>query len=437
MEPASSKHEFSPIPPPTGRPPKKPSLPTRFLAWIDQLLQSMTNALLGGAKITPLKGRVSKNVSVLSDRLINALSGLMPKNPVNTFGYGIGNGGNSCYLNSIVQGLRALPSFREGTTYDTSLALPDHIRKLMTDNPGKDLRPYLTDPEIELFRHYIKQELIRVLDLLDWRTLSRHDSNHLRNLAIASGFPASRSDSQEDAQALLLHLLDRIGIEPPVMRREVLHEVGGARIASLESRSGQEMCLSLDVTSLPEHCTIQKLLTDRRVQESFEPHRAVAVTPGQEKVDIPNFGKLDLTPEVRAELARSRVEAPVPTLQTIQIEGTAPKMLLLSLKRYGYADGKAKKLSHAVAPSQEITLPLAKDPSQVVHYKLRAVTVHDDGGTQSINGGHYYTYALKQEGGKPVWYEYNDAVVRKHTDPNPVVENVARNGYVYFYEQVS
>jgi len=475
MEPVSFKPLPSQLPP---EPPRKSGLLDRTWKWIQsnilspihRLLAILTARLLDVEPQKPreLKGRVSymplakphpgaprgeaslvgttklkfdpSGKPEISPGLLTALrkhfQNALPQVQAHQFGYGIENGGNSCYVNSIAQGLRAVTSFRAIRDRKEPPPLTPRLHNLMRDNPYQDLRKHLNREELELVQDHLKSYLFQMFDALDGpngQDLSSDVSNTLRHLAMTLGFPARDYRSQEDAQSLLLFVLDQIGVQPPSFKKEILHEVDGVAIPAFDRQRGAEMCLTLDISeNVPEGTSIQDLLTSRIVPAEFEPHRAVEKTPG---MGIPGVGTLDLTPEVRAELQRSQVEIRTPTLQSIQIEGRPPGMLLVSLKRYGF-DPRTRdstKLTKSILPSEDIILPLANDPTKSAHYKLRAVTIHDDWGTKSINGGHYYTYAPKEVDGKKMWFEYNDARVTRHEDQGPY-NDARRNGYVFFYE---
>ncbi len=97
----------------------------------------------------------------------------------------------------------------------------------------------------------------------------------------------------------------------------------------------------------------------------------------------------------------------------------APSLLMLTLLRFAYADGKIQKLMRAVSFTEPLTLPVTlRNPDGTLQqraqklYKLFAVIVHSG---QSATHGHYYSFCRNLDDGGDhggAWQLFNDASVR-------------------------
>jgi ubiquitin C-terminal hydrolase len=95
------------------------------------------------------------------------------------FGYGIKNGGNSCYINAVIQALRFCPSF-VAMVQETAI-------------------------------EGVNQRLSSLFAQLTRQTVARSEINDFRDYLISSGFHVS-TDGQEDAQAFLQFLLEKVSL---------------------------------------------------------------------------------------------------------------------------------------------------------------------------------------------------------------------------------
>lgn len=93
----------------------------------------------------------------------------------------------------------------------------------------------------------------------------------------------------------------------------------------------------------------------------------------------------------------------------------APEVLILSLRRAGFAAGKSLKNTVHVHVDPDLCVPGASNKS--LPYQLSAIVVHQGGGSQ---GGHYSCYSKR----KDEWYYLNDAHVKRIGGVELVLEDL-------------
>jgi len=304
------------------------------------------------------------------------------------FGYGIKNGGNSCYISAVVQALRftPLPSLLSTKTAPLSESGTAFLRLV-----GK-LR----------------------------RTAQAEEINGFRQLMRRHGFRTTSRASQEDASQFCQFLLDAVGFQPIQQKVEVFHQAG-LTVPSLDRGRVVENHIQLGLGRAVANSELKDLALSSLIMEEVEAAKIASQS------DI-NQGE-----ECRQALREMKPLEEIPTLQSIQLEeGKIPELLPIFIKRFEFDAGlqQMTKLKTRILPSPTIDFPLTNHPTKKARFVLCSVVVHS--GT-SAKQGHYYTYVPKEIEGRRAYLEYNDSTVRLHRNPATVLDDVAENGYLYFY----
>lgn len=303
---------------------------------------------------------------------------------------GIRNPGtNACYCNSVLQALRFCPTFTE--FLDTKKGgLLEPLKKIYARlNSGREV------DDIQAFRRLLKpvwpgKELLPGTEPLT---------------------------SQQDAAAFCLFLFNTIGM-PEFFYRAIVHYEHQIPVRSLDRQDG----LTNNHLVLPvgdPQASLADIALQYRVDNTIE------------KVSIEKADGFIPTREQRALLDQMPAEITVPTLTTIEmVEGVMmPDLLPIFLSRYTAGQQKNRT---PITVSEHIDFPLAEQTRKLARYRLLAAVVHMGG--QSIHSGHYYTYVRHRIGDEVVWHKYNDSEVTPQHNVKKVLDEIATDGYLFFYE---
>jgi ubiquitin C-terminal hydrolase len=96
-----------------------------------------------------------------------------------------------------------------------------------------------------------------------------------------------------------------------------------------------------------------------------------------------------------------------------------PSILIISLKRFIFAQNSFKKNNKPIEVPEKLDISKYCIPNNKVKYKLVSIAHHSG----SYNSGHYHAICNHEN----KWYEYDDMSVKSISNPNHT------NGYVYFY----
>ena len=323
----------------------------------------------------------------------------------NRFGHGIRNGGNSCYINSVVQALRFVPRF---------------MPILPASSAGAEQRQALLD---------LHETIEGRREGQTKRCITEAEINEFRELMMDSGFGAASSRSQEDAAEFCQFLLDQIGFPLIHLKTQVYHELG-IPIPSLDNGQVSENHLELTLGNIPHNTELKDIVLSNIVTEEV-----VAAS-------IKSRNDLQLTAECAKTLGALRQVEHIQTLQSTHlIEGKIPALLPIFLKRYAFDVNTQKptKNKTRIIPSKTIDFPLVGHPTKKARFSLAAMIIHDG---VTFESGHCVTYVPQMIDGREVYIEYDDSLVLLHNNPRidklgwtqTIADNAAINGYLYFYK---
>ena len=335
--------------------------------------------------------------------------------PSQVNGFGIANGGNSCYLNASLQAIRLAgycsPQNAQHTDYVTTHFLKNPSRDskqpirdayiyLVATGHSKDsalefilensspnfLKTHLNevcsvaenDVHIEGYTPVIQEDIKRIqlfiqtknkaktalektLKILEKKTVQKKTINKLRNLCIECGMEAQER-SVADANNACLKILEILSIKPTYIHRQDELATNGYLVENTP------------IISIPCRGTIQQTMQDRYA-----------------------------------------------------IENTPPQILPVMLKRFSYniESNKSLKISDKIPINDQLQIRVGNLASdRFAQYELASVIVHQG---ETLDSGHYYTYARNNKGH---YIQYNDSAV--HPDPN-AAEDIVKNGYIFFY----
>ena len=318
------------------------------------------------------------------------------------YGYGIKNGGNSCYINAVVQALRFTPLPR-------SLAINETVANE---------------------KHAAFLKLIKTIEGQEGQPGQRVSVAHIndfRNLMIQNGFRAKKG-SQEDASHFCQFLLDQLGFQSIHLKIQVFHEMR-ITVPSLDSGIVSENHVQLGLGKAQLDTELKDLALANIVIEEVETSKVSSQLNINQAADCQRtLGEMSPIQET-------------PTLQSIQLEdGKIPQILPIFIKRFEYDDElqRTVKVHTRILPSPIIDFPLTNHPTKKAHFVLCSIVVHSG---KSAKSGHYYTYVPQQLDDSEAYLEYDDSTVRLHHNPRiakkeidkTVLDDVAENGYLYFY----
>jgi hypothetical protein len=350
---------------------------------------------------------------------------LAPKPPIEfTYGYGIQNGGNSCYLDATLQALRSCPQFLIFLKDPPPLPVTEEEFNVACQD--RDL-----PKNAQIISNWIRGQLLHFIDIVknQKRNFTREEINIFRNGLRQAGFEGG-AYTQEDAAQVCDFILENIGVPTFAYYKKVFHELPG-RYAALDVTSerpirGHAILIELDEKQREEDIeNLQDRVVASHILEEFE-KKNLEVTPS---------GPSTIPPSMAQEIPKQGM---IPTLQTLQLDPQRlPPFLAMNLKRFEYGDLGEHKLANAVNIPQQLVFPTGNAPLDRVTYQLKSVVIHDDYGLGTIHGGHYYTFVPKEEHGRLFWYVYDDSNVFRYADkdfPENYREDLLRNSYVALYE---
>lgn len=338
--------------------------------------------------------------------------------PVVPIGKGIVNPGNSCYLNSVVQGLRAVPLG----------SMQQRFAILGSGNTFERLAR-----EEFTYENLTHAHAILKANRAEFEELYK-DSKHLTFIPhqVFEGKTNEEITTQEKLQAIEAVLergfvTDEEAADLRLFFTEMKEIVGRIREARERIRTLHETLKSETVKNIDDlriflitECGFNGGLYSQEdaADACLAILQAAAIKPFSTADGVDTILRLPLK-----EGAGSLNEL----LQDVVVEHPAPVVLPIQLDRY--PEGGREKRQDPITPTTEVVVNVFG--SEPVTYKLRSIVVHAGSTPQS---GHYYTYVPQPDGS---WVEFNDDNVYPHPKPQSQQDNAAKNGLLYFYEKVS
>ena len=294
---------------------------------------------------------------------------------------GLKNNGNTCYLNSLLQSLLAVPAFWEPSARRLHPELPPLVRNFLETlvsmkraNNRKKVSKETSDKEI------------------DTKPLLRE----LQRVKAAAGDPSFRWRRQNDAAEVLSTFID-----------ELRKAFGGWTVISTNPRE-HSCCEGCKQSSVADYEHPYLILEPKeRLHESLEEFM-------DKKSECRRCTKCKSTQVISQRL----------------LLHSAPKVLMIQLNRI-LADGSGRKNETVVdVSSQSLDLPTKRQGRLVVsQYTLKAVICHHG---DISNTGHYVTYAKQRN----EWYRFSDLYVRLLTSDLIKDSMITKHAYMYVFERL-
>ncbi|OAL33477.1 hypothetical protein AYO20_07163 [Fonsecaea nubica] len=373
---------------------------------------------------------------------------------------GLGNWDNSCYQNSVLQGLASLPALIEYLEqsldscerYDspaaTHQALVDFLGQLSDPNSRTKV---LWTPRIlksmDSWQQQDAQEYFsRILDAVEKEAnqyvnrMKRSTTAGLECLRKAEQ-RGSVTDTREEEQGSGASQPARIGDPAPYLKeRGLRNPVDGMTAQCLECRTcgfteglslTQFNCLTLNL-GLQGACDVEQLLDEYTAPEEVEGVECVNCTK------LANGGMTsreeeDKRPE-QSDAEPAKKSKPVLRTKAKQITvARLPKDLVLHINRsiFDNYGNQLKNTAHVRVPARLHFLsrwcaPLDKSDSSVeAIFELKCVVTHYG----SHHDGHYIALGKRHKD----WYSFNDERVAKMSEEEVLARG---NGFMLFYEAV-
>lgn len=319
------------------------------------------------------------------------------------FGAGIANGQNCCFIASVLQALRVIPSFRSRLK-------------------SADLR---NSPVV--------QELNSIYSVIEGtrkkekRSLTGAEIDHFRATCKDAGFTAESQVCQDDSSHFCQFLLTQVGFQDIQIKEHNDHNFDLPVNALDKGRPIEENQVVFQLADTPQ-CDVASLIQKRKI--------LVEVEKKLVRKDLEEKGLL--TAEIEQKLAQKQDIELVQVEQTMKLyRGKLPPLLPVYLER-GYWDVATQSPqinSHKIEPNRYVDFPLEDMPGYAVRYEWLSAVTREPSAHFSKESGHYEAWAARYKpDGTPVYNEYNASSSRLHTDTGQsAFENITKNSRLLFY----
>lgn len=304
---------------------------------------------------------------------------------------GIPNLGNTCYLATCLQCLRACPSFREIVRKQAQF---DRTMRMLSE----------------------------FFDVLDKDGRDANVMSSTRDLYAALG---SNTGDQEDVHACLLGMIERLS-SGHRKRTEILAKTRSKIFQGLRDSILRQVVTYMDEQWMPK-TDLETLFTGQlahvtvcteceRLRLSADDFTCLSVSGQDIARGIHNYMSVDTIGELECEWCKRRTRS-----NRVTRVHRCPKILLV-LANGGDPKTVPEKIDLKSYTSQML------DDRKTIEYELRSAACHF--GTLKY-GGHYVALAKNGDGR---WSVYNDTVETDASDPS-VRNTIASKAYLVVYEQ--
>lgn len=313
---------------------------------------------------------------------------------------GIGNPGNSCYLNSIVQVISATPSL----SLLLNPNIPNPVVERKADESDEDYQTRVGKVKAEHKDTLILRDSLRLLILLQQtgdakkiKTAAVALRDHLFKIGALGNEPEDKI-KQHDAQEMMGVIFDRLKF--PLLTR-VSEKAYPPQV--LKADEGEDLVVDAYVEQSPPDKTHFLQLEVKNAEGK------IVGSTLQELVDH-HFS------EVQGE----------GFIEKIKLR-EAPETVLIHLKHYQRnANGSFSKIEHQVdfsVDGVDLGRHMVNGLEGSARYEVVGVVQHSG----SLGGGHYTANVKKGSN----WYHCDDSTIR------PSEENLSENGYVYILKKIN
>lgn len=294
---------------------------------------------------------------------------------------GLGNVGNSCYVNAVVQVLTQIPEAFDGVTFRAS----DTARLLRNIADDK------WDPETS-------------------RTYEAQPLNVTINAGVGPAF--AYSGEQQDAHQMYMAIVDalRYGDHDGDHKDKELTHMAAA--------FDREMLVEFHRTTRCHACGTESTIATPEFMLTLpiDPDAGGATLDAAFAVLGPELMAGD--DQYACDVCQTKRDATRTTEWA-----RYPRHLVIGVKRFRWADGRLQKL--LVPVDFEHRLHDAADPGFA--YRVHALVVHYG----TAEKGHYVAFGRVADG----WLEYNDRTVTRRSDLDMTEERIRKNVYMLVYRR--
>jgi len=305
-----------------------------------------------------------------------------------SFGAGMENGGNSCYIASVLQGFRFSSKFK--TTLDEAATQKNHEIAIAIKNIFAIIEGTTNQAP---------------------RNLSNAEINNFRTLCMKNGWKPRGEHTQEDAAEFLRFLLDNLKFPVFPYKVEKKHQCPiTCRIPAFDPVEPQKNNhIVIKLGEAKDYTELSRLVGGADVFEEVR------------KADIP-----DCPDDMPASLS-------LLTQQSISLfDKSVPAFAPVSLARHRFNRDslEEEKDTTKIVPSFELEIPIHGHSGRKAHFTLKSIVVHEG---PSAHSGHYRTYVPVKTNSGRCYICFDDSTTGVVCS-REAESNIRRGAYLYNYD---